>query len=167
MAIYQDVGHEREFAIPNPPSKKALARPRNTCKIRGPQLGYADLLPPNETAITRGACRSSSIALYRDGLAIKLRESEPRKCFVIGVPTSRSRPRSAQTWSRTRTQMRPRPQFREAGPIRLVFEPTAASLFILKALSAISKIARPIDNDAVAAGEGTFHTCSMCSLCTN
>ena len=90
------------------------------------------------TDLTRGACRSSFYVVT-----------------AIGTDLVEN------------TQMRPRPQFREAGPIKLVFESTASSLFILKALSAISKIARPIDNDAVAAGEGTFHTCSMCSLCTN
>src|SRR5437879_2083812 len=38
MAIYQDVGHERESAIPISlisRAKRHSARPRNTCKIRG------------------------------------------------------------------------------------------------------------------------------------
>src|SRR6266576_4278217 len=38
MAIYQDVGHKRESAIPIsliPRAKRHSARPRNTCKIQG------------------------------------------------------------------------------------------------------------------------------------
>src|SRR2546426_177251 len=57
MAIYQDVGHEREFAIPIPlisPSKKALARLRNTCKIRGPNsptITYLRPKPPSRAVL--------------------------------------------------------------------------------------------------------------------
>src|SRR5438876_12175446 len=77
MDIYQDVGHEREFAIPISliSRAKSHSHAHETHVNPTPQLGYAHLLPSNETAIIRGACpffpgcssrqRLSSVACWR------------------------------------------------------------------------------------------------------
>ena len=77
MAIYQDVGHEREFAIPIPLISRAKRRSpvfffENSSKIRDPNAEMITRFRSNKTAIARTALQVFHIVIVVPSNLVKV-----------------------------------------------------------------------------------------------